>query len=329
MKSISLALLLLFNVNALVYGATDVAYDKELSQFPYPFPVHEFQLASQNQTLTMGYMDIGARDAQNVVVLLHGKNFSGYYWERVAKALQQQGTRVIIPDQIGFGKSTKPKAYQYSFSQLALNTHLLLKHLKIHRYSLVGHSMGGMLSIAMAHQYHSDIKQLVLINPIGLENYGDYAEFKDVNFFYERELNKTVNKARKYQQKNYYDGKWSDAYEALLTPLKGMLNGPDWPIIAWNNALTYQPIFSENIAAKLDSITTKTYLIIGTRDRTGPGRGWKKEGITHQLGQYQSLGKRAHQQLKHSELFELHGIGHMPHYEDYSAFSKVFFPIFE
>jgi pimeloyl-ACP methyl ester carboxylesterase len=55
-------------------------------------------------------MDVGPRlTSKGAVVLLHGKNFAGFYWERIAHDLIQKGYRVIIPDQIGFGKSSKPE----------------------------------------------------------------------------------------------------------------------------------------------------------------------------------------------------------------------------
>ncbi len=314
------------------------SYDKELTQFKYPFPVSNFTFQTQQQSLTMRYMDVGASTSsatskkQKVFVLLHGKNFAGFYWERIAQNLVSKGHRVIIPDQIGFGKSSKPQHYQYSFSQLALNTQSLLQKLSIKKYTLVGHSMGGMLAVNMAYLFGDNISKLILINPIGLEPYLDYVQFKDTDFFYKRELNKTVKGARNYQQKNYYAGKWHEDYEKLLTPLKGWLNGPDWKVIAWNNALTYSPIFSEDVTDKLAKLDTPTHFIIGTRDTTGPGRGWKKTGEqyqNHRLGDYKNLGKAAVQIMNNATLHELDGLGHMPQFEDYDRFSKVFFKIVE
>ena len=48
-----------------------------------------------------------------------------------------------MPDQIGFGKSSKPHDYQFSFSQLAYNTGLILDKLKIDKAIILGHSMGN------------------------------------------------------------------------------------------------------------------------------------------------------------------------------------------
>jgi pimeloyl-ACP methyl ester carboxylesterase len=331
-----LLLLTISSSNAADTSVQNIKYDKILTQFKYPFPVSNFIFKTQNQSLTMAYMDVGASKATNqnnkqkVAVLLHGKNFAGFYWQSIAQDLVSNGYRVIIPDQIGFGKSSKPSHYQYSFTQLALNTQGLLKELSIKDYTLVGHSMGGMLAVNMAYLYKDSVSKLVLINPIGLEPYLDYVQVKDTNFFYKRELNKTVNGARKYQKKNYYAGNWHKDYEALLTPLKGWLNGPDWQVIAWNNALTYAPIFNEDITPKLAKITTPTHLIIGTRDTTGPGRGWKKNDVksqNHKLGNYKKLGKAAAASMQNATLYELDGLGHMPQFEDYKKFSEVFFKV--
>jgi len=324
MKKYLLIFVSIFVLTSPAFAEQTVIYNKELDGFEYPFEVSTFKFNSQNQTLKMRYMDVGNKDAEKVIVLLHGKNFSGYYWERVAKDLLKKNYRVIIPDQIGFGKSSKPDYYQYSFGQLGLNTKSLLDSLGIKKFDLVGHSMGGMLAVTFAVNYSASVNKLILINPIGLENYGQYAEFKDVDFFYKNELNKTLDKARNYQKKNYYDGKWSSEYEQLLVPLKGMLAGPDWSLIAWNNALTYGPIFSENIVARLPQIENETFLIIGTRDKTGPGRGWLKAGVTYKLGEYQQLGKHTKTMINGATLFELEGLGHMPQYEDYSAFINAF-----
>jgi len=324
MKKYFLILVLMLTSISQVLAQNPAKYNKELDGFAYPFEVKTFTLSSQNQDLKMRYMDVGDKDAQKVIVLLHGKNFSGYYWERIAKDLLTKKYRVIIPDQIGFGKSSKPDAYQYSFGQLGLNTKSLLDSLHLKKYDIVGHSMGGMLAVTFAANYSSCVNKLILINPIGLEDYGKYVAFKDVDFFYQRELAQTLDKAIKYQKNNYYDGKWTNEYETLLAPLKGLLAGDDWNRVAWNNALTYGPIFSENIVDRFSQITSETFLIIGTRDKTGPGRAWLKEGVTRKLGEYDKLGKNANKMIKGSTLIELEGLGHMPQYEDYSAFKKAF-----
>ncbi|WP_372654647.1 alpha/beta fold hydrolase [Halobacteriovorax sp.] len=321
-------LLMLISLSIVSCASTNrPSFDSELSEFKYPHSVETFSFSSQRQNLKMRYMDIGKENSK-VAVLLHGKNFSGYYWERVMNELKSKGYRVIVPDQIGFGKSTKPENYQYSFAQFSRNTHELLKSLNIKKYTVVGHSMGGMLAVHMSSMFKTEVEKLVLVNPIGLETYLDLVEFKDPEFFYGNEKKKTVEMFRNYQKKFYYDGDWNDSYEELLTPFKGWKNGGDWELIAWNNALTYSPIFSDDIVDKFIKVKAPIFLINGTRDKTGPGRGWKREGVTKVMGDYTKLGKAIQKKNKKVKLIELKGLGHMPQFEDYERFSKVFYPIF-
>lgn len=116
--------------------------DAMLTNYQYPFEVHFIALNTQNQHLKMAYMDVKPKEPNGkVIMLLHGKNFNGAYWEQTAKDLSAKGFRVIIPDQIGFGKSSKPQCYQFSFSQLADNTKKILDELKIDKAIVLGHSM--------------------------------------------------------------------------------------------------------------------------------------------------------------------------------------------
>ncbi len=145
----------------------------QLEGFTYPYPLHHFPFISQGVPLAMGYMDIPPQGSANgkTVVLLHGKNFCAATWEDSIKALSRQGYRVIAPDQIGFCTSSKPAHYQYSFQQLATNTHVLLLSLGIDKAMVVGHSTGGMLATRYALMYPAAVQKLVLVNPIGLEDW--------------------------------------------------------------------------------------------------------------------------------------------------------------
>ena len=143
--------------------------DINLENYQYPFPVKFLPLDLQGEKLKMAYMDVQPEKANGkTVVLLHGKNFNGAYWEQTAKSLTQSGYRVIIPDQIGFGKSSKPAHFQYSFQQLATNTKKILDTLSISSATILGHSMGGMVAMRFALMFPRTVEKLVLVNPLGL-----------------------------------------------------------------------------------------------------------------------------------------------------------------
>ena len=80
-------LLAFFTAQVSAESSSKLSFDAELSQFSYPFEVYSFSLESQNQSLSMRYMDVGNQKSNRVIVLLHGKNFSGYYWKRIAEDL--------------------------------------------------------------------------------------------------------------------------------------------------------------------------------------------------------------------------------------------------
>jgi pimeloyl-ACP methyl ester carboxylesterase len=143
-----------------------------LEGLAYPYPVAFFDMTIEGQRLRMAYMDVKPTGAANgkAVLLLHGKSFSGNYWGAVAETLSAKGYRVIIPDQLGFGKSAKPDI-RYSFDLLASNTKKLLDTLGLDRVAVVGHSFGGMLAVYFARDYPQTTAVLALENPIGLEDY--------------------------------------------------------------------------------------------------------------------------------------------------------------
>src|SRR5579862_120968 len=143
-----------------------------LEDVDYPYPVHFLDLTIEGQMLRMAYMVVAPSGPANgkTVVLLHGKSFSGDYWARTIAKLSADGYRVVVPDQLGFGKSAKPDI-RYNFDLLARNTKMLLDSLGVTRAAIVGHSFGGMLAVYFARDYPETTGVLVLENPIGLEDY--------------------------------------------------------------------------------------------------------------------------------------------------------------
>ncbi|MEP5939417.1 alpha/beta fold hydrolase, partial [Maribacter dokdonensis] len=211
--------------------------DIELANYEYPYEVSVLNLKVQDQDLQMSYMDVkpSQYNGKNIV-LLHGKNFNGAYWETTIKALTKEGYRVIVPDQIGFGKSTKPLHFHYTFQQLARNTKELLDTLNIDKTVILGHSMGGMLATRFALMYPETTEKLVLENPIGLEDWKLKVPYKPVDWWYANELKKSYEGIKNYQLVNYYDNKWKEDYDQWVNLLAGWTLNSDYKRIAWNAA---------------------------------------------------------------------------------------------
>src|SRR5271169_1152531 len=135
----------------------------------YPYPVQYLPLTVYGQDVRMAFMDVPPSGPANgrTVVLLHGMNFGGFYFGGPIDALRKEGFRVIVPDQIGFGRSSKP-VIPYNFHDMASNSRKLLQSLGIARAAIIGHSMGGMLAARFAASYPDMTELAVLYDPIGL-----------------------------------------------------------------------------------------------------------------------------------------------------------------
>lgn len=292
-----------------------------MENIKYPFPVKELSLKIQGLDLKMAYMDLQpANPNGKSVLLLHGKNFSAIYWEQTANDLAKAGFRVIMPDQIGFGKSSKPTSIQYSFQLLAQNTKKVLDELKVKQVAVLGHSMGGMLATRFALMYPETTEKLILENPIGLEDWKTVVPYQSVDDWYASELQQGYDKMKAYQKEFYYGGNWKSEYEKWLAPPAGWTLHKEYPIVAKSSALAYDMIFTQPVVYEFQNIKAPTLLIIGQRDRTALGKAKAPKEVQETLGNYPALGKMAHQKILNSELAEIDNVGHLPHIEAYPQF---------
>lgn len=302
------------------------AYGPRLEGFDYPYPVQTFAFTSQRQSLDMAYLDVPPEGPANgqVAVLLHGKNFCAATWDTTIQALSQAGYRVIAPDQVGFCKSSKPAHYQFSLSQLAANTRALLDALQIEQAVVVGHSMGGMLAVRLALQYPDTVQHLALVNPIGLEDWQALGvPWRDVDALYAGERATSAASIRRYQQAIYYDGQWSDEYDIWVRMLAGMYAGPGGDLVAWNQALTSDMVFTQPVVHEFGNITVPTTLLIGQNDRTAIGRDRAPPHVAARLGDYPTLGQRAAEAIPGARLVRFDDLGHSPQVEAPARFNAA------
>jgi pimeloyl-ACP methyl ester carboxylesterase len=304
------------------HAADEPAFGPELEGFAYPAPVEQYRFTSQGVALHMAYMDIKPASANGrTVVLLHGKNFCGATWEASMKALSQAGYRVVVPDQIGFCKSSKPQHYQYSFQQLADNTHALLESIGVKRATVIGHSTGGMLAVRYGLMFPAQTEQLALVNPIGLEDWKALGvPSLGVDKWYERELQTTADRIRNYEKSTYYVNEWKPEYEPWVQMLAGMYRGPGRQIVAWNSALLYDMIYTQPVVYEFPLLKMPTLLLIGTKDTTAIGKDAAPPEIRSRLGRYTELGKQAAQRIPGATLVEFPNMGHAPQMQDPQAF---------
>jgi pimeloyl-ACP methyl ester carboxylesterase len=312
---------------ALLAGSASAAtYGPQLEGFAYPHPVQRYSFASQGLDLQMAYMDVAPAGAANgkTAVLLHGKNFCGATWEQTITELTKAGYRVVAPDQIGFCASSKPAHYQYSFQQLAANTAGLLKNIGVQQAIFIGHSTGGMLATRYALRYPEAVSRLVLVNPIGLEDWKALGvPAPSVDQWYARELKLSADSVRAYERATYYGGTWKPEYEKWVDMLAGLNNGPGKKLVAWNSALIYDMIFTQPVVYEFALLKVPTTLLIGDADTTAIGKDVAPPEVKARIGRYDVLGKETVKKIPQARLVEFKGMGHAPQMEDPLVFHRT------
>ncbi|TCK28954.1 pimeloyl-ACP methyl ester carboxylesterase [Ancylobacter aquaticus] len=327
MKSVRLCLsAALVGLSTLALADTHPTYGPQLEGFAYPHEVKRFDLSSQGKALSMAYMDVAPTGDANgrTVVLLHGKNFCGATWEGTIEALTGAGYRVVAPDQIGFCASTKPEGYQFSLNQLADNTNKLLAALGIEKATIMGHSMGGMLAARYALSFPGATEKLVMVNPIGLEDWrAKGVPYATIDQLYQGELKTSFDSIKNYQLKFYYNGEWKPDYDRWVAMSAGLAGGPGKEIVAWNQAQTSDMIYTQPVVHEFGNIAVPTLLFIGTNDKTAPGANRAPKEVSQSLGNYAELGKQTAKAIPGARLVEFDGLGHSPQVEAPEEFHKA------
>ncbi|PVY41301.1 alpha/beta fold hydrolase [Pontibacter virosus] len=324
MKNYLYSILFFLLVQVPVVAQSQQTYNATLSDYAYRYPVNYLEVEQEGQKYKMAYMDVSPPTSfknPQTVVLLHGKNFLGAYWQQTMHFLAGQGFRVIVPDQLGFGKSDKAEVH-YSFHQLAQHTRYLLDYLKISEAVMVGHSMGGMLATRFALMYPEVTAKLVLENPIGLEDYRRMVPYKSLEELYQEELKRTEAGIRDYH-KTYYTS-WKPAYDEWVRIPAAQLRSPDYPTVARVAAHTYAMIYEQPVVYEFSDLKMPVLLAIGLEDRTVVGKAYlKSEEERKKYGQYPQLGQQTAGAIPNARLLELTGVGHIPHIEAPDQFHKA------
>jgi pimeloyl-ACP methyl ester carboxylesterase len=310
-RRVLLAMLL---VVAVLKASAQDSISITLTNVSYPHPVKFLPVKTEGQTINMAYMDVmPAKPNGNTVMLFHGKNFAGYYWTNVINALSAKGYRVVVPDQVGFGKSEKALIH-YSFHLLARFNKALLDTLGINKVTLMGHSMGGMLATRFTLLYPDRVNKLLLEDPIGLEDYRTFVPYISTDQQYQTELKTTYESVKKYYSGSYFV-KWKPEYDYLVQIGAGTSKSVNFPRYAAVSARTYTMIYEQPVCYEFGAIKVPTVLFIGNQDKTIVGKALLSPEVQAQHGQYKLLGTATAKKIPNCKLIAFDDCGHIPHIE--------------
>jgi haloalkane dehalogenase len=148
-----------------------------IKDFPYE---PSFEVVDEHG-LRMAYIDEGPRDAP-IALLLHGEPSWSYLYRKMIPTLLERGMRVVAPDLIGFGRSSKPtKRSDYTYANHTRWTLNLIESLNLHDMILFGQDWGSLIGLRIAAEHESRFAGIVIGNgflPDGKRAIGEGLSWK-------------------------------------------------------------------------------------------------------------------------------------------------------
>lgn len=302
----------------------DNALGIALEGFAYPFPVRYLPLSRDGEAQRLAYMDVPPNGAGNgrTAVLLHGRNFPSSYWEPVIRALSEGGYRVVVPDQLGFGKSSKPIG-AFTFDRMAADTVALADSLGLQRFDVVAHSMGGMLAVRMARNFPQRVNSLVLEAPIGLEDYRFSVPPVSDETLIAREGDLTAEAYRKQLMTSYSLSLPVSAIEPFVRIRERVKGSGEYPRWLRSFVNSYQMIWGQPVVHEFPLVTAPTLFVMGANDRNAPGKGFappeKRSGMGDNTGHARALAAR----MPNGRAEVIANVGHLVHMEATGMFNGL------
>jgi pimeloyl-ACP methyl ester carboxylesterase len=296
-----------------------------LEELAYPAEVRFLETTVEGQRVRMAYMDVAPKGAASgrTVVLLHGKNFDGGTWSGVMEALGRAGFRVVVPDQLGFNKSSKPDV-AYTFTLLAAKTFELLDTLGVTTVDVIGHSTGGMLAARMALDTPGRVHRLVLEDPVGLEDYRQVIDMPPLAQLVRDELEQSDAQIDAFVHRYFVH--WRPEFQRTVDWRQRIRKSGEFPRWAVASARLYQMIVSQPVRGELSRLRPPVLLVTGEKDRTVVLRKYARPGVADRLGDYPALSRAAARDIPRCTRVEVPDVGHVPHLEAPEAFLAALLP---
>ncbi|MDT4969420.1 MAG: hypothetical protein QOJ64_4157 [Acidobacteriota bacterium] len=239
-----------------------------------------------------------------VVVLLHGLGGNSGNWVFNIPVLAQK-YRVIVPDQLGFGKSDKP-LINYRIATFVDFLDAFLKQLKVERASIVGNSLGGWVAAAYSLAHPEKLERLVLVDAAGL------ALPPDVDMALLMKLNPSTREGMKELASRVFYNKLIFLSDAFIdASMAARINAGDgYTIRSVSESIM---LGDEFLDKRLTGVKAPTLIIWGREDGLLP----------------LADGQRFQKAIPNSQLLVFDKCGHVPQVEKVAEFNAALLKFLE
>lgn len=273
---------------------------QSMEDMVYPYPVKTLQLSNGEQ---VAYTDEGK--GSQTLLFIHGLGSYLPAWKNNVDELQKN-YRCIAVDLPGYGKSSKGN-YEGSMRYYAKVIKELGEKLGLQKVTLVGHSMGGQISITAALAYPEWVEKLVLVAPAGFEtfNKGEREWFRQVMTADGVRLT-TVEQIRTNLAYNFYQ--LPKGAQFMIDDRIAMRSAADFPGYCYRIPESVKGMVNEPVFDFLPQITQPSLVIFGENDNLIPNR-YLNGGPTR------AIAEAGASRIKNSKLVMLPKAGHFVMFE--------------
>jgi pimeloyl-ACP methyl ester carboxylesterase len=284
--------------------ATGIA---SFDQLDYGLPVETADVDGTD----LAYVDLG--EGPQTLVLIHGLGSYMPAWSNNLEALSRN-YRVIALDLPGYGRSAKPNA-PYSMRYFVAKVRGLLEQLDVHNPVLVGHSMGGQISLTYALMYPQEVQGLVLASPAGLETFED-GEAKWLANAVTPEFTCLATDEAIYSRHVGNFHKMPKDAEFMVRDRVAMKSAAEFPQYCIAVSRSVAGMLDGPVHARLPSVSVPTLVTFGKNDTLIPNP------FLHG-GSTKRLVEREAKRIPGVELVVLPKAGHMAHFERASEWNAT------
>lgn len=285
----------LFFFSVVVFGQEKTTKNFEFNNIDYGFATSVVLNDPE-----VSYTDTGKGD--NIIVLVHGLGSNAGFWKNNITELAATN-RVIAIDLPGYGKSSKGD-YQYDMSFYTEILKKFIDTLKIKKFCLVGHSMGGQISIQFSLKYPEYVKKLILISPAGIESFNEEQSNMLNKFITPASVKLSDNETIKNNIKNNFYI-WDEKYNWLVEERMKVTAASDFDNYTKAVSKSVAGMLDEPTSNLLDKIMVPTMIIFGTEDRLIPNKFFHPQITT------EGLFKSAADKINNCILSPIKDAGHL------------------
>ncbi|MEP1448054.1 MAG: alpha/beta hydrolase [Paraglaciecola sp.] len=288
--------------------AQDKTDGNEVVQAPIePLPVH-WQQSRINEPVFDGVVHVveTGKKYKKTIILVHGLGYSGLRdWLGVIPQLESE-YHVIALDLPGFGESD-PTSLQLAPRRYAQLLKWLIPQFSTQQVTLIGHSMGGAISLRFASEFPEMVERLVMVDTAGVLH-------RSVFVRHMTQMPDRYEWLAKYQQQFDFVDTAVSRFNRFIDRVSGSMLSrldrlPDPTQVLLSNEYAQQYVYkdrptlnaaigliNEDFSQALDSLAVPTHIIWGEFDRVAPLR----------------TGEILQSKITHAELNIIHEAGHVP-----------------